>query len=153
MGILDEAIREHLELKRQQGAADSELRKLEDDAFGPPARPGTEPDAAVAEAPTTVAPTEPAGEEAGVEDEFFSEQSLSDELDQALEGVETEGEAAPRAPEVEEPEPEPEPEPDTGAHEPAPEEPEGYDEDQQGEVEESEEEGEDVLEETPEFLQ
>jgi hypothetical protein len=43
MGILDEAIREHLELKRQRGATDSELQRLEDEAFGPPSRPG-EPD-------------------------------------------------------------------------------------------------------------
>jgi hypothetical protein len=45
MGILDEAIREHLELKRQHGADDSELKQLEDDAFGPPQRPGTGEDA------------------------------------------------------------------------------------------------------------
>jgi len=42
MGILDEAIREHLELKRQHGADDSELKQLEDQAFGPPERPGGE---------------------------------------------------------------------------------------------------------------
>ena len=53
MSILDEAIREHLDLKRQHGADDSELRKLEDEAFGPPARPGIAPsDAPEAEAPT-----------------------------------------------------------------------------------------------------
>jgi hypothetical protein len=40
MGILDDAIREHLDLKRQQGAADDELKRLEDEAFGPPSRPG-----------------------------------------------------------------------------------------------------------------
>jgi hypothetical protein len=54
MGILDEAIREHLELKRQHGADDSELKQLEDEAFGPPGRPGDEeaaPDS-FAEAPT-----------------------------------------------------------------------------------------------------
>jgi hypothetical protein len=39
MSILDDAIREHLELKRAHGADDSELKKLEDEAFGPPARP------------------------------------------------------------------------------------------------------------------
>lgn len=39
MGILDEAIREHLELKRKQGAEQGELRQLEDEAFGPPPRP------------------------------------------------------------------------------------------------------------------
>ena len=41
MGIFDEAIREHLELKRQHGAGDSELRELEDEAFGPPPGPAT----------------------------------------------------------------------------------------------------------------
>jgi hypothetical protein len=43
MGTLDEAIREHLELKRRHGATDSELQRLEDEAFGLPSRPG-EPD-------------------------------------------------------------------------------------------------------------
>src|SRR5262245_37832733 len=53
MGILDEAIREHLELKRQHGADESELKQLEDSAFGPPERPGSEPEAdSLAEAPT-----------------------------------------------------------------------------------------------------
>ena len=40
MGILDDAIREHLDLKRRQGAAEEELARLEDEAFGPPSRPG-----------------------------------------------------------------------------------------------------------------
>lgn len=55
MGIFDDAIREHLELKRQHGAADPELKKLEDEAFGPPERPGMAPEDAsdpLAEAPT-----------------------------------------------------------------------------------------------------
>jgi hypothetical protein len=39
MGILDEAIREHLDLKRRRGAEDDELKKLENEAFGPPGRP------------------------------------------------------------------------------------------------------------------
>ncbi|HEX3609471.1 MAG TPA: hypothetical protein VHU14_07385 [Solirubrobacterales bacterium] len=42
MGILDEAIREHLELKRAHGAGDSELKQLEDEAFGQAGRPGDE---------------------------------------------------------------------------------------------------------------
>jgi type VI secretion system secreted protein VgrG len=50
MSILDDAIREHLELKRAHGADDSELKKLEDEAFGPPQRPDEiDP---LAEAPT-----------------------------------------------------------------------------------------------------
>ncbi len=54
MGILDDAIKEHLELKRQHGAADSELKQLEDEAFGAAERPGnggSAPDP-LAEAPT-----------------------------------------------------------------------------------------------------
>ena len=43
MGILDDAIRQHLDLKRLHGAEDSEVKRLEDEAFGPPTRPG-EPD-------------------------------------------------------------------------------------------------------------
>jgi hypothetical protein len=39
MSILDDAIREHLELKRAHGADDGELKRLEDEAFGPPQRP------------------------------------------------------------------------------------------------------------------
>ena len=39
MSILDDAIREHLELKRAHGADESELKKLEDEAFGPAGRP------------------------------------------------------------------------------------------------------------------
>lgn len=54
MGILDEAIKEHLELKRQHGAGESELKQLEDEAFGAAERPGGEvsPPDPVAEAPT-----------------------------------------------------------------------------------------------------
>lgn len=50
MSILDDAIREHLELKRAHGADESEVKRLEDEAFGPPGRP-EEPDP-MAEAPT-----------------------------------------------------------------------------------------------------
>ena len=50
MSILDDAIREHLELKRAHGADEAEVKKLEDEAFGPPGRP-EEPDP-LAEAPT-----------------------------------------------------------------------------------------------------
>jgi hypothetical protein len=39
MGILDDAIREHLELIRRRGTADSEVERLENEAFGPPTRP------------------------------------------------------------------------------------------------------------------
>jgi hypothetical protein len=67
MGILDEAIREHLELKRQHGAEESELKQLEDEAFGQAERPGGEAASdAMAETPTEFmaqpdAPEGPAG--------------------------------------------------------------------------------------------
>jgi hypothetical protein len=63
MSILDDAIREHLELKRAHGADDAEVKRLEDEAFGPPQRP-EDPDP-YAEAPTEflVAPEVGAGEQ------------------------------------------------------------------------------------------
>ena len=45
MGLLDEAIREHLELKRRRGADPAEIARAEKDALGPPAR-SPEPEAA-----------------------------------------------------------------------------------------------------------
>ena len=51
MGLLDDAIKEHLELKRRHGADPSEVARLEHEALGPARR---EP---VAEAP--VAEEEP----------------------------------------------------------------------------------------------
>ena len=39
MGLLDDAIREHLDLKRKHGARDTELKDLESDAFGGGDRP------------------------------------------------------------------------------------------------------------------
>jgi hypothetical protein len=44
MSILDDAIREHLDLKRRHGAREAELREIEDEAFGS----GDQPDAFVA---------------------------------------------------------------------------------------------------------
>jgi hypothetical protein len=49
MGILDDAIREHLELKRSHGASEDEIRRKEAEAFGPP-QPEA-PAAAPAESP------------------------------------------------------------------------------------------------------
>src|SRR3954447_21655346 len=66
MSILDDAIREHLELKRAHGADEAELKRLEDEAFGPPGRP-EEPDP-LAEAPTEFM-TRPEADEAADLDE------------------------------------------------------------------------------------
>ncbi len=43
MGVLDDAIREHIELKRRHGADPSEVERLEKEAFGPISREGLRP--------------------------------------------------------------------------------------------------------------
>ena len=65
MGLLDEAIREHLELKRRRGADPEEVAKQEDEALGAPQR-GEFAQPAEAEAEADAEP-EPAGE--AVEDQ------------------------------------------------------------------------------------
>jgi hypothetical protein len=66
MGLLDDAIREHLELKRRHGADPSEVARQEREALGPPAPPA-EPQSreagaasATAEPATPAPPAEPA---------------------------------------------------------------------------------------------
>ena len=182
MGILDEAIRQHLDLKRRRGATDSELQRLEDEAFGPPSRPG-EPDfpeqegesaeqsgngvareGAVAEAPVAPeAPTPPPAE-----GEHVDQPDEHDEQDAAEEETAIYDEAASEPPietldtvEHELPEHEGEPEalpPEEPGPEPA-EEPEPSEQEPEpaAEGEETSEEDEsqaeeDVLADTPEFL-
>ena len=43
MGILDDAIREHLELKRQHGAPEEEVQRQQDEALGPARRDAAPP--------------------------------------------------------------------------------------------------------------
>ena len=60
MGVLDDAIREHLELKRRHGASDDEIARKEAEALGPARRgPAPEP----AEPAEPVAETEPVAAE------------------------------------------------------------------------------------------
>jgi hypothetical protein len=49
MGLLDDAIREHLDLKRRRGADPAEVERAEREALGPVRRTPTEPGAAEAE--------------------------------------------------------------------------------------------------------
>jgi hypothetical protein len=60
MGILDEAIREHLELKRKHGAREADLKNLEQEAFGPPLRPGELPQSPQADTAAALAAQQPA---------------------------------------------------------------------------------------------
>jgi hypothetical protein len=137
MGLLDDAIREHLELKRRHGADPDEISRQEREALGAPVRGEFAKPADEAEA-----------------DEALEEESVTDEPE-PLPG-EPEPEPAPEPdPEpgteedpwlvedlADEPEPEPEPEPEAERR-PEPE----------AAAPTDEERGEDVLEETPEFLQ
>jgi hypothetical protein len=114
MGLLDDAIKEHLELKRRRGADAEEVTRQEKEALGAPQRAEFADAAPAAADETPAEEPEPAPEP---EPEPEPEREPDIPLDQAT--VEYT------------PEPEPEPEP----HEPPP------------------AEGEDVLEETPDFLQ
>jgi hypothetical protein len=141
MGILDDAIREHLDLKRRLGADDVELQKLEGEAFGPATRPG-DPDfpeqPATGESPigpdTVEAPFDAAAGPATDEEPVAQvpEATIEDAVEVAPEPPEPphapEPEPEPVAPEVEpSPEPpaaaavEPEPQPVAAAPEPEPE--------------------------------
>ena len=100
MGLLDDAIKEHLELKRKRGADAEEVARLEQEALGPPQR---------GEFAGATAPAEPAEPDAEVAD-----------APPARRGRRARARAEP-APEPAEPQPEPEPEPRAGARaEPAP---------------------------------
>jgi hypothetical protein len=107
MGILDEAIREHLELKRQHGADQLELEKLEDEAFGPPGRPDEGASDGLAEAPTEfmAQPEVPAAAEAAPSPRSESATRIADlqEAPEAPSAVEEDEEPAPTEADDEEP--------------------------------------------------
>jgi hypothetical protein len=98
MGLLDDAIREHLELKRSHGAPDDEIARAEQEALGPARRdPAAEP-IGVGLPPLEEVPgeeLEPAG----------------DELEPALADIEPAGEELEPAPADLEPDPEEAPPP------------------------------------------
>jgi hypothetical protein len=80
MGLLDDAIREHLELKKRSGAAEEEVRRLETEAFGParsaaippPVEPAA-PEPAAAHEPAPEPPPEAVAEHQAVVPEFEPE--------------------------------------------------------------------------------
>ena len=78
MGILDDAIREHLELKRSHGASDDEISRKEAEAFGParqelPDETSVLPPAEFAEAPVPEAPAAEPIEDDGFDTAFADE--------------------------------------------------------------------------------
>ena len=179
MGVLEDAIREHLELKRQHGASDEELEREQNEALGPPRREtAAEAQGEVGVVETPELPGEPElGEPEG------SPPPAAEEAPVALDIPESPESAPPdfagdfdAPPEAEPPlgdPPEdfveqvaPRSEPEVPAYEPD-EEPVGFDEEEPGvappmptaaEPDEAPAEGgegddEDVLEDTPDFLE
>ena len=149
MGLLDDAIREHLELKRRRGADPAEVEKQEREALGPvgsgagAAAPATaeaerpvdaEPQSAVEAEPEPLQETpsddgpELFDEEAPVETESVSQPTEQYSVDELEDLDRDEAEAPP-----------------TREHRPA--------EDDDVVAADEEPEGDDVLDETPEFLQ
>jgi len=177
MGLLDDAIREHLDLKRRRGADPAEVERAEREALGPVRRgpePATDEELAPAEAPLD----QDAAIPRAVEEEWEPlHEDVAHELDPPLEDhelppyepvedYEQAGPAAARPFDAEdepappphpadisparEPEPGPAPHPADPPPTPAP----LHLEQETEEYElEEEDEGDDVLESTPEFLQ
>jgi hypothetical protein len=162
MGLLDEAIKDHLELKRRHGADPSEVARLEHEALGParrepvaeaPVADESVADDQLAEEPVAEATPTPAAPESPVDDDYADEVTADERLEAPARPL------APAPEDVEQPtaqysleeleeavedeeavEPEPQPERRQEPHAdvvPADEEPDS----------------DDVLEETPEFLQ
>jgi len=135
VGLLDDAIREHLELKKAHGASAEEIDHLAQEALGPARREadanGEEP---VAESAEVEEVAEPVAEEPLAD--VLSPEPVAGPLEDA-------------------PEPEPDPEPDAEPVIPTAAEltDEELDAEPEAEPDAEELEGEDVLEETPEFLQ
>ena len=192
MGLLDDAIREHLDLKRRRGADPAEIERAERDALGPVRRgpeaeeveldhmPAADDDLVYddeaeqdwaeegAPEPGAVAPAEPPEFEPAFDDEderWDSEEPFDHEEPEATASPPEPVPAEPDHPASASSEPDhptsASSEPETAAHDRAPAEPEpdasvgGETAEFNVEFEErlAGEGGEDVLEETPEFLQ
>ena len=80
MGLLDDAIKEHLELKRRHGADPGEVARLEHEALGParrdPAPAAVEEPVAAEPEPAPVADDDPFVDEMGEHDEVIAEERL-----------------------------------------------------------------------------
>ncbi len=98
MGMLDDAIREHLDLKRRQGADAAQIAQLEAEALGgaKDEQPEEEPEGAVLVADDSEQPAAPPI------DSQATEQFTADEVVEAEAVVEAEVEAEPAAEPVEE---------------------------------------------------
>jgi len=143
MGLLDDAIREHLELKRRHGADPSEVERQEQEALGPARRGAAPPADAEPDAGAVSVGMLEEDEDDVVAPGALYDDEPEDEPEPSMPAGEPEAPVAPPvSPRDREPEPERE-DPEAVAdvsEEPAP-------------PEAAEGEREDVLEETPDFLQ
>jgi hypothetical protein len=155
MGLLDDAIREHLELKRRHGADPSEVERQEQEALGPARRGAAPPAEAEPEAGAVSVGMLDADEEPEAPTPYDDEpdDEPADEPAPSVPAGEPEAPVAPPAPAPASAPEEPEPEAAAdgeGAEvaevveEPAPE---------RAAADDDAAAGEDVLEETPDFLQ
>ncbi len=92
MGLLEDAIREHLELKRRHGANADEVARAERDALGPPGRPTPLEDAAAAHAAETTRSATEAPEPFDLDEDEIDERAAfaDDELEEPAAVAETE---------------------------------------------------------------
>jgi hypothetical protein len=184
MGLLDDAIREHLELKRRRGADPTEVEREENEALGEPRRgrfagEEAEDDEAVSEAPLADEPEDGFDpvEPAPVVDEDIAPGPAEPVASEPFDHLSEEPWNAPEPPVADPPppraaEPEPADEPwldepdevplDDALHHGQPtaefsaadlDEAEGRESEPEHVLPDEEPEGEDVLEETPDFLQ
>jgi hypothetical protein len=157
MGLLDEAIREHLELKRKRGGDPTELAREEHEALGPAVREAGEAapapaaaDGAPAQPPVAEPPPEPtpaAPEPDVLQPDPEAPPAHHPAPDDALQ-PDPEAPAAPA-----EPAPPPEPAPSTSQETVVFDVDDVFAEEDAAEDKKPEEGEEDVLEETPDFLQ
>jgi hypothetical protein len=163
MGLLDDAIREHLELKRRHGADPSEVERQEQEALGPARRgaaPSAEADAELDTGAVSVGMLDE-DDEADTPSAPYDDDDVDEPADEPAPSMPAGEPEAPVGPPAPAPAPEeradvtPEAEivedPAPAAAEPEPE-PERGPADEAASAEEPAA-GEDVLEETPEFLQ
>ena len=92
MGLLDDAIREHLELRRRQGADPSEVARQEQEAFGPARR------MAVPAADATPLPVGAIGEDDEPQEPPDDDDELDEEPEPVVPAGEPEAPVAPPAP-------------------------------------------------------
>lgn len=144
MGVFDDAIREHLELKRQHGVSEEELKQQEDEAFGrrQPTEAGTIPEDVARE----LEPAPPEYEPAAAGEPATTEAEPAELLGPPAEAPEPPVQTAPA--EFEEPTEPPPEEPPAEEPEESPE----FLEEAQEAVEIDDDDRADVLEDTPDFL-